>query len=255
MTTNEINTPARQTAIHGLAVIGFITLIVLGVSLAVYSARYFPNIVDRLGVASVSLSEVFTPATKPSLAVVPTASTTTSLGGATSTTTATSTLARAPKKEVNVAPTMGEKKSETYQIGGTASAPTLFGLPDFEVTINAVGYFTSNSPDSFVASSVVPTGLRPAVYFVVKNVGTNATGVWHLTASVPAQAAYSKEWKEFQASLNPGEYTQYFISFDYFAATKGQDQMISVTANFDRAVVESNLDNNNASAKITILGS
>ena len=41
-------------------------------------------------------------------------------------------------------------------------------FPDFIATINAVGYLTTASADSFVASTTVPTGSRAAVSFSIK---------------------------------------------------------------------------------------
>lgn len=254
MDTNTANISTRQTAINGLAVVGFVTLVTLGVSLAIYSARYVPTAVGRLGAAAVSLSQIFTPAPRPSLSVVSTASTTIWFGTAPSTgARATSTSAVTPKKPVSdTLTTAGSKTSGTYQIDGIGGTPTLSGLPDFVVNITAVGYFTSTSTDSFIASSTVPSGNRPAVTFTIKNIGTNATGAWRFSASIPTQSAYIYQ-SQPQQSLNPGDSIDYTLGFD--RANTGTDKMISVTANFDRTVTESNTDNNSAATKITILGS
>jgi hypothetical protein len=167
MTPIEINTPARRAAIHGLAVVGFVTLIVLGISLAVYSARYVPGTVGRVGAAAVSLSQIFTGAPTPSLSVVPTASTTIPFDTASSTASTSAaqaiSSASAPRPAT---PTAGAKTSGIYQLGGGASA--LSGLPDLTVTINAVGYLTATSTSSFVATTTVPYGENPAVKFTVK---------------------------------------------------------------------------------------
>ena len=252
MDTNTATTSTRQTAIYGLAVVGFITLIALGVSLAVYSARYIPTLsstVGRLGAAAVSLSQVFNLGTEPVLSVVPTASTTIFFDSATTIPTTTPTL----KKPVSSIPTTaGEQTSGTYPISGTTETPSLSGLPDLVVNITAVGYFTSTSTDSFIASSTVPSGNRPAVTFTIKNIGTNATGGWRFSASIPTQAAYIYQ-SQPQQSLNPGDSIEYTLGFDQ--ANSGTDKMISITANFDRAIAESNIDNNSAATKITILGS
>lgn len=248
-------TSPRQAAIYGLAVVGFAALVALGIWLAIYSSRYVPTAVGRLGAAAVSLSEIFTSATEPSLSVVPTASTTISFGTAASTTTPTSTTTPKP---VSALPktTIGEEKTGKYLIGGTSSTTqTLFGLPDLIVSIDAVGYLATTSTDSFVASSTVPVGFRPAVKFFVKNIGTNITGPWRLSASIPTQSSYIQKWADAQTSINPGDKNGYVISFDYAAANKGVDQMISITANYDNSVAESNNSNNSASAQLTIVGS
>ncbi len=254
MDTPTKNLPARQVAITALAVVGFIALIAASMWLAVYATRFVPEVVGRIGSAAVYLSSVFTPGEGPTLSVVPPtplASTTIPFGTASSSgsTTASSTT---PKGTVPkpIATTPGEKTSTTYQISGATS--TLHGLPDFVTTIRAVGYLSTTATDSFVASSTVPAGSRPAVHFIIKNVGTNASGSWRFSASIPAQTAFIYQ-SQFQQSLNPGDGIEYTLGFDQ--ASAGTDKMISITANFDRSVAESNPDNNSASAKITILGS
>lgn len=247
-------TSPRQAAIYGLAVVGFAALVALGIWLAIYSSRYVPTAVGRLGAAAVSLSEIFTSATEPSLSVVPTASTTISFGTAASTTTATPTTT--PRHVSALPKTTTEEKTGKYLLGGTGSTTqTLFGLPDLIVSIDAVGYLAATSTDSFVASSTVPAGFRPAVKFFVKNVGTNITGPWRLSASIPTQSSYIQKWADALPSINPGDENGYVMSFDYAAANKGLGQMISITANYDNSVVESNNSNNSASAQLTIVGS
>lgn len=245
-------TSPRQAAIYGLAVVGFAALVALGIWLAIYSSRYVPTAVGRLGAAAVSLSEIFTSATEPSLSVVPTASTTISFGTAASTTTATST---ATPKPVSALPktTIGEEQTGKYLIGGTSSTTqTLFGLPDLIVSIDAAGYLATTSAESFIASSTVPAGNRPVVKFTIKNIGTNVSGPWRFSASIPAQTAYIYQ-SQIQQSLNPGDRIDYTLGFDQ--ANKGVDQMISITVNFDRSVTELHTDNNSAATKLTIVGS
>ncbi len=250
MNSIGIPTPPRRAAIHGLAVVGFLTLIALGMSLAVYSARYVPSTIGRLGAAAVSLSQIFTSAPAPSLSVVPTASTTIPFSIASSTASTSATQATSSERAArSVTPTAGAETGGTYQLGGGAAA--LSGLPDLIVTINAVGYLTSTSTSSFVATTTVPYGESPAVKFTVKNVGTNVAGPWRFSASIPTSSD-SIYQSVPQQSLNPGDYIEYTLGFSQPNA--GVNQTISVTANFDHAVTESNTNNNSASAKITILG-
>lgn len=254
MNTPEITTP-RTTALYALATVGFITLIGGSLWLAAYSTRFVPGVVGRIGTAAVYLGSVFTPAPEPSLAVVPTAtSTVISFGTEASSTISTSTIASKPVTQTPEKPApkvTGTETSGTYPINGTSTPSTPSGLPDFIVIIKAVGYLATTSADSFVASSTVPVGGRAAVSFSIKNVGTNVGGAWRFSASIPTQTAYIFESPSQQA-LNPGDSIDYTLGFDQ--ANKGADQTISITANFDHAVPESNPDNNSASAKITVLG-
>lgn len=247
MNMEKIKVSARQAAVYGLAVVGFITLVMLGASLAVYMTRFAPRMADRIGAAAVSLSEIFVPAS-PTLSVVPTTPPVLLFGTPTIT---VPTPTPEPKKPAVSVPKAGDKTTGTYQIGGTA-APVLTGLPDLTVTIGAVGYLATSSAESFIATSTVPSGSRPAVTFTIKNVGSNATGPWRFSASIPAQTAYIYQ-SQLQQSLNPGDSIDYTLGFDQ--ANAGYDRMISISANFDRAIAESNTDNNNASTKVTVIGS
>lgn len=248
-------TPNRQALINALAVVGFIALIGASMWLAIYSTRFVPSVADRIGTAAVYFGSIFTPAPEPNLSVISTpVASTISFGTTTTQTTSTSTnTTSSPTKTVTqpkpIATTAGEKTSGVYQIAGTAPN-ILSGLPDLVVDINTTGYLAS--ADSFIASSTVPFGSRPAIKFTIKNVGTNATGSWRFSVSIPTQSFFLYQ-SQPQQSLNPGDSVEYTLGFDQ--ANRGTDQMISVTANFDRTVTESNPNNNSASAKVTILGS
>jgi hypothetical protein len=90
-----------------------------------------------------------------------------------------------------------------------------------------------------------------AVRFTIKNVGTNVTGQWRWSASIPTESAFIYQ-SQPQQSLAPGDRIEYTLGFDQ--AIRGFERTISVSANFDRTVAESNPNNNSASAKITVLG-
>lgn len=262
MNLSENKALTRQAAINGLAVFGFVTLVTFGIMLAVYSTRFVPNIVNGAGAAAVFLGSVFTPAEEPGLSVVPT---TISFNEASSTVSAntistpTTTTPSTPLKKNTT--TAGNETSGVFQINGTSTAPVFSGLPDFVVIINEVGYLETASASSFVASSTIYSGNRPAINFTIKNIGTNATGQWCFSASIPTSTNPIYE-SSVQQSLNPGDYIDYTLGFDQ--AISGTDKMISITANIAdsanpatcaHAVAESNTDNNSASTKVTIIGS
>lgn len=255
MDMDKIGISSRQAAINGLAVVGFVALVAAGIWLAVHSTRFVPTVVSRVGGAAVYLGSVFTSASEPALLVVPTqtAPTTISLDevGPTIDETDASSAPITPILPQQTAPTAGKKTGGAYQIG---EAPTnvLSGLPDLVVNISAIGYLATTSADSFVASSTVPSDSRPAVRFTIKNIGTNRSGEWRFSASIPTQTSYIYQSLP-QQSLNPGDSIDYTLGFDQ--ANRGSGQTISITANFDRAIAESSTDNNDASAHLTILGS
>lgn len=250
MNTSQPITQSRQAAINGLAVVGFVALVVAGIWLAVYSTRFVPTIVNRVGSAAVYLGSAFNPADEPTLSVVstPIASTTISFGDSNSTVSTSTT----PASTNPIKTTAGERTNGVYQIGGATTTSALSGLPDFVVSINDIGYLPTTSAESFIATSTVPSGSRPAVKFTIKNIGTNKSGEWRFNASIPTQSSYIY-FSPFQQSLNPGDSIDYTLGFDQ--AIPGSGKMISVTANFDHAIGESNTNNNSASAQLTIIGS
>jgi len=251
MNTEKINTPERQAAVNGLAMVGFVALIVAMLWLALSAASFVPGVADRIGAAAVYLGSIFTPADS-TLSVVPSPSASTTISfGEPSSTTSTSTTATSPETpapSTPAQPTAGAKTSTTVNVDG-AGAVALFGLPDLTVQIDVIGYLTIASTDSFVASSTVPAGSRPAIKFTIKNNGTNASGSWRFSAAIPSRGTFLYR-SQPQQSLNPGDSIDYTLGFD--RANQGANQTISITANFDNAVNESNTNNNTASVTITV---
>ncbi|HUQ30464.1 MAG TPA: CARDB domain-containing protein [Candidatus Paceibacterota bacterium] len=254
MNTNQ-NTPdtGRAAATNGLAVVGFIALVLGGMWLAVYSARFVPAAVSKLGAAAVSLTQIFNPA-PASISVIPTATTTISFGGETATSTPATTtppvVTPTPKPTPAPTPAPGPSTTTTAPISGTPGTPAaLYGFPDFVTSITVVGYLTGTSGDSFVGGTTVPSGARPAVKFTVRNAGTNATGPWRFTAVIPTKSAYTYT-SDLQQNLNPGESIDYTLGFD--EADRGSNKTITINADADHAIADTNFNNNSASASVTI---
>lgn len=244
--------PNRVVMVYTLAAIGFVALVAGSMWLAAYSARYVPEVVTRAASAAVYLGSLFSASSEAILSVVPTPAAPAIDIGTTAARPVDAVTATPEKPRVAPAATVaGGRTNTTLQISGATTSPSLSGLPDLVVTINAIGYLASSTTDSFVASTTVPSDMRPAVSFTIKNVGANATGAWRFSAMIPTQVSYLYQ-SQPQQSLNPGDSIDYTLGFDQ--ATRGADKMISITANFDRAVSESNPDNNSASALVTILG-
>lgn len=260
MDTSGNNTSSRQAVINGLAVAGFIALIAVGIWLAVYSTRFVPTVVGRIGSAAVYLGSVFTPAsTTPSLTVVPTASTTIPFGDETPATTTEATSTPKKIEVIEIPSTAATLPATTKPIvpattaGKTATSTAIIpaGLPDLMVKITSVGYLTTNSTDSFVANTTAPAGTRPAVSFTIKNIGTNVTGAWTFSSSIPTQTSYIFTSPE-QQSLASGDSIDYTMGFDQ--AMIGANQPILITVNPEHKIIESTEKNNTASTTITILG-
>ena len=270
MNTENQNTviPAnRLAAIRALAVVGFVALIFIGMTLAVYVARFVPAAVSGIGEAAVSLSSVFVPADKPQLqvvntgteipfgnpSVIATSTATTTVDAATTTTTVTTT---AP-----VTPTAGSESTSATPIPGTGGGSSatittnpasLYGLSDLTVTSITPGYLPSNSTSQadFVPSATVPANTSFAVKFTVTNVGTNATGQWDFSATLPTKQSYTFYSPE-QQTLNPGDHLDLMLHLDVGEALSGSQSM-TITLDPNRNLSESNENNNVTTANTFI---
>lgn len=234
----------RQTAVNSLAIVGFVCLLAIGVWGAVYSSRYVPNIVGKLGTAAVYVGSIFSPAEEPSIATTtPSGPTTIDFGSATSTATTTVAKPAATTTPKRTAP------APTYRAVWATTTPTYYGYPDLAVSALAIGYLNSNSIDSFVVSPTVPDGKRPAVKFSVKNIGTNVTGTWNFNATLPTTNG-GNYTSESQRSLNPGDSVDFTLGFD--RADNGTDKAFTVVVNKGRNVSEVNFDNNTLILRLDI---
>jgi hypothetical protein len=238
----------RQTAVNSLAIVGFVGLLAIGVWGAVYSSRYVPNIVGKIGTAAVYVGSIFSPAENPSVATTtptPSGPTTIDFGPTTATTTATTTVAKpaATTTPKHAAP------APTYRAVWATTTPTYYGHADLAVSALAIGYLSSNSIDSFVVSPTVPDGKRPAVKFSVKNVGTMWTGTWNFHATLPTTNG-GNYTSESQRSLNPGDSVDFTLGFD--RADNGSNKIFTVIVNKGRNVSEVNFDNNTLTLRLDI---
>ncbi len=235
----------RQTAINSLAIVGFIALLAIGVWGAVYSSRYVPNVVGKLGTAAVYVGSIFSPAEGPAIATTtPPTPATIDFGTEAATTTATTTVAKPAATTTPKRPA----PAPTYRVWATTT-PTYYGYPDLAVSAMAIGYLNSNSTDSFIVSPTVPDGKRPAVKFSVKNVGTMWTGTWNFNATLPTTNG-GNYTSDSQRSLKPGDSVDFTLGFD--RADNGSNKIFTVIVNKGRNVSEVNFDNNTLTLSLDI---
>jgi len=252
-TTTTTNKGVRQTSVTALAIVGFIALLLGGILLAIYSARFVPVALNRIGAAAVLLSSIFVPTQNPALEVVPIATTTITFEEpATSTTTpaelTVTTIGGAPATPVTINPVRGNETTQTFP-GGTTAPAVLFGNSDLSVVITQVGYLRTDSSSSFVATSEIPRGEKVAAKFVVTNQGTNTTGSWKFEAKIPTSSG-STFTSPTQQALLPNDRIEYILGFD--RAETGNDKRIVIYVDNDNDITENNEGNNIVSATVSV---
>lgn len=250
ITTTTINrNSGRRAAVNALAIVGFIALIIIGIGLAIYSARFMPSLASRFGGAAVSLSSVFHRADEnPSLQVV-TATTTLPIADEDAAAVATTTPATDTKPATGTHAGTGTGTTK-YTTVTTTQIIAPYGDPDLTVRITAVGYLrSSGDTDSFVESGTVPSGKNGAVKFTVTNTGTNVTGSWKFRVEVPTSPSQTFT-SPSQDSLKPNDSVDYVLGFE--KGQKGNNRDIVVTVDSGKNVSESNENNNEDSESIDI---
>ena len=235
----------RRAAVNGLAVVGFIALLFIGVTLAIYAARYLPDSLSRLGAANVYFASLFSDEGDNELEVVPgdsvpfvderndeEAATTTP---AVATTTSPTPTPRPTTPVVTVVPVPGTQ-------------PTPYGKADLSIRLLEVGYLRTSSTDSFVRASRVPEGERAAFRFRVTNIGTNNSGTWEFEAKLPTSPRYTYKSRS-QSSLAPNQYADYTLGYD--RARDGENR-VTIEIDSDEDVNEISESNNDLSFEIEV---
>jgi len=250
-TTIEQN-PNRRAAINALAAVGFIVLIAIGVALAIWSARYVPKAVSRIGSAAVSLSSVFRGHDEGPAQLGVVSTSTLPIDGPVAITAPVATTTN-PAATSNHTGTTGSGSGSvsTQTVTTVVNKPApLYGNPDLTVTITNVGYLRSgDDTDTFVASNSVPDNKEGAVQFTVANNGTNTTGTWKFKADIPTSPSLNYT-SPTQPSMKPGDRIEYTLGFD--RTKSGNNREITITVDSGHDVNESNENNNEDSENVDI---
>ncbi len=244
-TRTTTQSPARRSAVAALATVGFIALLILGITLAIYSARYIPLAISKLtgpkhsDDTPVLVVSSTTPPNNSGMIV----SQTTTINPPTAS--SSPIIAAALTAPVTV-PTTPHK---TVPPESTSHASAPYGYSDLSVSIIATGYLTTESTESFVPANIIPPGARPAVKFSIANNGTNSTGPWNFIARIPSinNTFFNSP---IEPSLNPGDHTVFTLGFNQ--AIPGPAQTITIQADSNNTIFESNEGNNSAAAAVTI---
>lgn len=234
---------ARQTAINGLAIVGFVALVFGGIMLAIYGAKFVPETISRLSSAVYLSSDEETP-TEPEAPIEeePADEPIVSPNPPT-----------APEEPETAAPpsTGGPLIVQQPRYYYTYGTPRLYGLPDLRVSITEVGYLRTSSTSSFREDNEVPDGKRAAFKFVVRNVGTNASGQWRFRAELPTKDSDDDEFvSPYQEGLMPGASKTFTLGFDN--PDPGNNRSIEIEVDENNRVAESNERNNTDSETIDV---
>ena len=163
-------------------------------------------------------------------------------GAATAVASSTTTVLPATNTQTKTVAAVATKTAITTS---PKTARTLFGLSDFQTTINSV-----------TPSQIVTGQVHYSAVFTIANVGTNVTPAnWAFQASVPVNGGYTYN-SPMQQKLYPGDKIVYTLGFDvptnnnqYFAVHQGA---FSVTADPQNIALEPNENNNTASVSVSI---
>lgn len=245
-------TTTRRAAVGGLAVVGFVALILIGIATAIYAASFIPKALSRLGSANVYLStlgegnenglEVADPQNPNDYGAAPTS---VPLSPAT-------TTAPAPTQPTTYTPPARTPTytQPTYTVVPTT--PSYYGLPDLVTTIDSVGYLRrSGDTNSYVADDRVPSGYQGAVRFTVANRGTDVSDSWTFSARLPSDSD-STYRSGTQRALKPGDRIVFTLGFD--SSDDGRET-IRIEADQNDRINESNESNNEDTASIYLNGS
>ncbi len=239
---------SRQAAITALAIVGFIVLIIVGMALAVYAARFVPGALSNIGSAAVYLSsQVFPSDDESDLVVVPPTETV-PFGDDTevATTTATTTVTT-PAPTTTTTPRPGTPTTVVVPVQVPAST-NYFGLPDLVLENVQTGYLTGTSVNTFRASNDVPDGERGAVKFTVANRGTNVSERFDFDFRINTSPSIRENYNG--KSLRPNERIEYTLWFD--RVRSDDDRTITIDVDPGDDINESNENNNDRTVRIDI---
>jgi hypothetical protein len=227
------NGETKKPSVNGLAIVGFGALILAGIFLAIYAARYVPETLSRL-----SSAVILSPGNTEN-----------------------------PEEETETPPAMEEEEPEeetarpsTPSTGGPQvvtppvavspnppvyypSTPNLYGRADLAITNLEVGYFRGST---FVEDDRVPSNRDAAVRFTVKNIGTNIASNWKIRVEVTGEDTARGNG----GSLMPNGYQTFTLRIEN--PEEGRNLDIDIDVDYTDTVNESNERNNDRSIDLEI---
>lgn len=252
---NSIEAGSHQAAIHGLAIVGFIALIVLGIVLAIYAARYVPVTVSHLMGNNPETTLTTVPTTTVPFSDTTAATTSEAIAtSTTATTTHTYPTGSIHEPQTTSGQIIGYHTvtSNTYTPGSIAIASngTYTGLSNLVATITDVGYLDSKG--NFVSTRDLTHSEQLVVKILVSNTGTNATGEWTIHTVIPTSSKAAFVHDEQEPSLEPNGILPLTLTLTKGKLRTGDDQQILVQVDSGNDVTESNENDNEDTATINV---
>lgn len=147
----------------------------------------------------------------------------------------------------------GTRTSSTHALGmSTPVSPTGTGV-DLAARILETGMIDTTTNTFTATSSVrVSATVRPAVRFVIENLGTAASGPWRFNAALPTLPAHVFE-SDAQKSLGGNDRIEFTLGFDSVHPDEDGTAVFTVIADPSGSIKEVSEENNIAKATLTIL--
>lgn len=226
----------RKSAMHVLAVVGFIAVLIGGLWGSILVARATPGAFTSLAAAIVSVTSVFIPADDEGDTTTPEEAAETEVEesadtGETQVSGSTERTAGNETTTIEVISTGGTPSSDPNGFVDLSARVIEIGLVD-----KATGEFTASSSPSRSAFNQ-----RAAVRFLVENLGTRTSGQWTFNAVLPTFPSHIYS-SPSQLALAPGDRTEYTLGFDSFEED-GEGTLI-VNVDPTNSINEPNKDNN-----------
>ncbi len=225
---------AAKATINGLAIVGFVALILGGVFLAIYAASYVPQALSRLTGAVILSNEQPTNTETPTETETPTPETPV----------VTPTTDTTDDEEVT---------TDTPRTGGPLltpqpprviySGPQLYGLPDLALVNVRTGYMRGST---FVEDNDVPNNRDAAVRFTVQNIGTNTVSDFRIKIEVENE----DDAIGVGGLLYPNG-TQLF-TLRITNPEEGEELDIDIDVDYQNRIAETNERNNDKSVSVDV---
>ena len=246
-------TPARGAAMGTLAVVGFIVLILIGIVLAIWAARYIPLAFNGATNSTTGNSLTAVPSTTLSF---DTSSTVTSTTTATTTDYTVPPAAPAQTAQVGATqyqPTQYQTMAYPYYVPGSTQVQvpvSNYGLSNLTVKITDIGYLDRDG--RFVSDNSMNSDDELIVKILVTNTGTNSTGNWNIRTIVPTQNDKSFDFDKDEPSLAPGATLPLTLDLTRGKLDVGNNQEVKVTVDANHDVNESNENDNTDTADFDV---